>query len=154
MSLRVLRAAMALPAIRPPPPIGITNMSRSGTSSSISSAMVPWPAMMAGSSRVHQDEAMLGDDRGHPILAFAQGLADKHHPGAVGFRRLHLYEGGRDRHDDRGWHIEALRLTGDRLGVIAGRHADHAAPALLVGEGGKLDDGTAILERVGDLQVL
>ena len=47
---RRARAAMALPAISPPPPIGITSMSRSGTSSSISSAMVPCPAITSGSS--------------------------------------------------------------------------------------------------------
>src|SRR6476659_1394585 len=42
--------AMALPAIKPPPPTGTTIMSRSGTSSRTSKAMVPWPAMMRGSS--------------------------------------------------------------------------------------------------------
>ena len=38
-------AAVAMPAISPPPPIGTGRTSRSGTSSSISSATVPWPAM-------------------------------------------------------------------------------------------------------------
>ena len=41
MSGRTVLAAMAMPAIRPPPPMGMGRMSRSGTSSSISSATVP-----------------------------------------------------------------------------------------------------------------
>jgi hypothetical protein len=40
------RAAMAMPEISPPPPIGTTRSSRSGTSARISSPAVPWPAMM------------------------------------------------------------------------------------------------------------
>ena len=43
-------AAVATPAISPPPPIGTTSTSRSGTSASISRPIVPWPAMIAGSS--------------------------------------------------------------------------------------------------------
>ena len=43
-------AAVATPAISPPPPIGTTSTSSSGTSASISSPIVPWPAMIAGSS--------------------------------------------------------------------------------------------------------
>jgi hypothetical protein len=34
----------------PPPPTGATIVSSCGASSSISSAIVPWPAMMRGSS--------------------------------------------------------------------------------------------------------
>src|SRR5918995_1012529 len=43
-------AAIAMPAIRPPPPIGTTRTSRSGSSVSISRPTVPWPAMIWGSS--------------------------------------------------------------------------------------------------------
>ena len=43
-------AAVAIPEISPPPPIGTTSMSRSGASASSSSAIVPCPAIMAGSS--------------------------------------------------------------------------------------------------------
>ena len=43
-------AAVATPLISPPPPIGTTSVSSAGCSASISSASVPWPAMMAWSS--------------------------------------------------------------------------------------------------------
>src|SRR5581483_9022321 len=42
--------AMATPAIRPPPPTGQTMQSTPGTSSTISRATVPWPAITCGSS--------------------------------------------------------------------------------------------------------
>ncbi len=45
---RVL-AAVATPAISPPPPIGTGRTSRSGTFSNISSAMVAWPTITSGS---------------------------------------------------------------------------------------------------------
>ena len=38
-----------MPAISPPPPMGMGRVSMSGASSSISSAMVPWPAITSGS---------------------------------------------------------------------------------------------------------
>ena len=43
-------AAAAMPPISPPPPIATTRVSSCGTASSISSATVPWPAMIASSS--------------------------------------------------------------------------------------------------------
>ncbi len=47
---RVL-AAVATPEISPPPPIGTISTSRSGQSSSISVARVPWPAITSRSSK-------------------------------------------------------------------------------------------------------
>ena len=44
------RATVAMPEMRPPPPIGVTNVSIAGASASISTAAVPAPAMMRGSS--------------------------------------------------------------------------------------------------------
>jgi len=44
-------SASAMPLISPPPPIGTTSVSSSGTSSRISSAIVPWPSITAGSSK-------------------------------------------------------------------------------------------------------
>src|SRR5207237_207692 len=42
--------AAAIPETRPPPPTGTTTTSTSGTSSTISSPTVPWPAITSGSS--------------------------------------------------------------------------------------------------------
>jgi hypothetical protein len=50
MSFRMPLAATAFPEIRPPPPMGMSRVSRSGCSLSISSAIVPCPAMIWGSS--------------------------------------------------------------------------------------------------------
>ena len=67
-----------------------------------------------------QDELPFGDDRSDAVLAFAQGLAMEHHLGPVGLSRLYLHEGRCYRHHDGGRDAEALRVVGDRLGVIAG----------------------------------
>jgi len=48
---RASSIARAVPASSPPPPTGTTIASRSGRSSSISRATVPWPAITAGSSK-------------------------------------------------------------------------------------------------------
>ena len=44
-------SAQAMPAMRPPPPMGTTTASMSGTCSSSSRPMVPWPEMTSGSSK-------------------------------------------------------------------------------------------------------
>ncbi len=43
-------AAVAMPAMRPPPPTAMSRRSSCGCSRSISRAMVPWPAMTFSSS--------------------------------------------------------------------------------------------------------
>ncbi len=45
-------------------------------------------------------------------------------------------------------------MIGDRLRVVAGRHRDDAAAALVVAKRRELDAGAALLERIGDLQIL
>ncbi len=45
----IVLAAMAMPAIRPDPPIGTISTSSSGACSSISMAIVPWPARTCSS---------------------------------------------------------------------------------------------------------
>jgi hypothetical protein len=51
MSGRIAAMAAATPAISPPPPMGTTTVSASGASAASSSPMVPWPAMISGSSK-------------------------------------------------------------------------------------------------------
>ena len=46
------------------------------------------------------------------------------------------------------------RVIGDRLRVVAGRHGDDAARALGRRQRGELVERAALLERIGDLQVL
>ena len=58
------------------------------------------------------------------------------------------------RHDDGRRYGQTAGVIGDRLGVVAGGHRDDAAAALFGAECGELDAGAALLERVGDLQVL
>ena len=45
-------------------------------------------------------------------------------------------------------------MIGDRLRMVAGRHGDHAALPLVGRKRGELDARAALLERVGDLQIL
>ena len=149
------RAAMAQPATSPPPPIGTTSTSSSGPSSSISSAIVPCPAMMCGSSYgwTHTRFCVRRDRLG-ARLRFRHRLAVENDGGAERLGRLDFHERRRHRHDDGRRDGETAGVIGDRLGVIAGRHRDDAAAALVGGERGKLDAGAALLERVRDLQIL
>ena len=51
MSGRTAARAAAIPAMSPPPPMGTTTVCASGASAASSSPMVPWPAMISGSSK-------------------------------------------------------------------------------------------------------
>jgi hypothetical protein len=42
-------------------------------------------------------------------------------------------------------------MVGDRLGVIACGHRNHAAAALVLIQRGKLHAGSPLLERIGDV---
>src|SRR5207245_7935334 len=57
-------------------------------------------------------------------------------------------------HEDDGRGARELGGQRHALGVVARREADHAAPALLVGEGQELVEGSADLEGACPLQVL
>ena len=82
----IVLAAVAMPAISPPPPIGIGRISRSGTSSSISSATVPWPAMTSQVvERVDEGQARArAQSRWRVAAASSIAVAVDHHLGAVG----------------------------------------------------------------------
>ena len=87
-------------------------------------------------------------------LRFGESFALKDDVAASRLGRLDLHERCRHRHDDGCRDAEPPRVISHRLGVIAGRHRDHAAAALVGVERAKLDAGAALLERIGDLQIL
>jgi hypothetical protein len=74
--------------------------------------------------------------------------------GPMPARVLHLHHRGADRHHDRRRDAEPMRMIGDALRVIAGRHCDHAARLLGVRQVHQLVQRAALLERGRELQVL
>ena len=103
---------------------------------------------------MNPNELALIRQRFGPCLRLEQRFAGEHHFGAKHLSCLDLHERRRHRHHDGGRYAKAARMIGDRLGVIARGHRDHAAAALVRVEGGKLDAGAALLERISDLQIL
>ena len=103
---------------------------------------------------VDEGEAALPCDRLGPHLRLRNRFAVEHHLGAVGLCRLDLHERGRYRHHDRDRNAQPPGVVGDRLRMIAGRHRNDAAGALGWRERSELVEGAALLERIGDLEVL
>ena len=68
--------------------------------------------------------------------------------------RRHLHERRRHRHHDGRRNAKAGRVIGDRLGMVAGRHGDDAARPFGCRQRGQLGARAALLERVGDLEIL
>jgi len=85
---------------------------------------------------------------------FGQRVAVQHHRRAMAARVADLGVGRKGRHHDGGRNTEAPGVIGDALRVVAGRHGDHAALALLVCELQQRVQRAAFLERGGELQVL
>ena len=104
--------------------------------------------------RMHPDELAFRCDRLGAHLRVRHRLAVQHHRCAIGFGRRDLHERRRHRHHDGRRNVQPLRMIGDRLRVIAGRHGNHAARAFGLAQRGQLGERAALLERVGDLQVL
>ena len=104
--------------------------------------------------RMHPNQLALGGDLLGAHLRVGHRLAVQHHGRAVRFGRRDLHERRRHRHHDGGRNVQPLRMIGDRLRVIAGRHRDDAARAFGLAQRGELHQRAALLERVGDLQVL
>ncbi len=77
----------------------------------------------------------------HDLGAVTPGVLDFHH------RRPH-------RHHDGGGNAEQAGVIGHALGVIAGRHRDHAASPLVRRQRGQAIERAALLEGRGELQVL
>ena len=87
-------------------------------------------------------------------LRLDQRLAFEHDRGPVLLRRFDLHGRRGHRHDDGGGNVEPRRVVGDRLGVVAGGHGDDAGASFLGRERGQLVERAALLERVGDLEIL
>ena len=81
-------------------------------------------------------------------------LALQDHLGAVPAGVDDLHRRRVDRHDDGGRDAEPVGVVGDALGVVAGRHGDHAVLALRRGQRGQAIERAALLERGRELQVL
>ena len=74
--------------------------------------------------------------------------------GAIALGLFHLGEGRRLRHHDGCRDLKALGVICGRLGMVAGRHGDHADALLLIVKAAQFDEGAPVLERVCDLEVL
>ena len=103
---------------------------------------------------VDEGEAALGGKRLRAHLRLRHALALEHDLGAVRLRRLDLHERRGHRHHDGGRDPQPRGVVGDRLGVVAGGHGDHAPRPRGRVERGELVERAAILERVGDLEIL
>jgi hypothetical protein len=110
---------------------GTTSVSRSGCSASISSASVPWPAMMASSSNGCTKVSPCSRASACVRAGGVERVAVQDHFGAEAARARHLHAGGEARHDDDGADAQALRMKRHALRVVAGAHGHHAARALL-----------------------
>ena len=101
-----------------------------------------------------EGEAALGGERLRAHLRLRHALALEHDLGAVRPRRLDLHERRGHRHHDGGRDAQPRGVVGDRLGVVAGGHGDHAPRPRGGVERGELVERAAVLERVGDLEIL
>ena len=124
-SARARATTIAVPDSSPPPPSGTTNVSRSGCSSSISSATVPAPAM---TSRWLYAETNVVPVRANVVLRGRFGLVVRGRVDDLGAQprralTLGLRRGRRqmDAHAD----AEAARRGRERQSVIAGRRRGH-----------------------------
>ena len=149
------RSASAIPDARPPPPIGTTSVSSSGSCSAISSPIVPWPAITRSSSKACTKVApvVLGalERRGERLVEVLAGQLDVR---PVVHGRLDLRHRRVLRHEDRRRDLRLARRPRDRLAVVAGARRDHARGALGVAQRRDLVDGAADLERARALERL
>ena len=90
------------------------------------------------------------------ICKFFKNYVEEHlqqHRRAKATRALDLDARREARHHDGRGQSKALRVVGHALGMVAGRHRDHALGAA-AGDVHQLVAGPALLERGGELQVL
>ncbi len=103
---------------------------------------------------VDEGQAALGGDLPGPLAGLADAVAVQDHlrPEGAGARHLHVRRVA-GHHDNRR-DAQLPGVVSHRLGVVAGGHGDHPASARLRAQGFQLDQGPAVLERAGKLQVL
>ena len=145
-----------MPAISPPPPTATTSVSRSGTRV----------------QHLQRHRALAGDDR-LVVVGVDEGQAFAARPAASAWARAAssvspcsttsapkprvrstFTPGVKRGITISAAQAQALRVVGHALGVVAGRHGDHAARAAPRDEVDQLVAGAALLERGGELQVL
>ena len=103
---------------------------------------------------VDERQVLLGGDLAGSLGGFVQGVAKENDGRAVGPGVFGFHQRGADRHHDGGRNAEALGVVGHGLRVIAGRHRDDAAPALVRAEAVQFRDRAPLLEGAGRLHVL
>ena len=148
-------AAIALPAISPPPPIGITrqveirlvlqHFERDRALPGDDARIVVRMDRMKSRSRASVSARTCASATVSPCRTTSA-------PYAL-VAAIFTERRGHRHHDGRG-DAEPRRVVGDGLRVIAGRHRDHAARAIVAVERGELVERAALLERIGDLQIL
>ena len=144
-----------MPEISPPPPIGTTSVSSCGTAASISSAMVPCPAMIKRIVvRVDHGEILRLAMRARELGGLLQRLAGNDGLGAVTPGVLDLHHRRAHGHHDAGGNAKPMCVIGHALRMVAGRHRDHAAPAFVRRQRQQPVERAALLEGRGELQVL
>ena len=144
-----------MPEISPPPPIGTTKVSISGA--------VPEHLQRQGALAGDHQRVVVGVDEGEAPLTpmreregsgLLDRLAREDHLGAVPAGVDHLHRRRVDGHHDGGGDAEKMRVIGDTLCVVAGRHGNHAALALARLQCGQAVESATLLERGRELLVL
>ena len=147
--------AIATPEIKPPPPIGTTIDVDVGPVANDLEAERALPGdELQIVERVHVGQPAIADELLRLLVGIVPDRAVQHDFGAVAARRRDLRRRRVLGHDDH--RADAVDARGERhaLRVIAGRGADDAAPALVLGKRHELVQRTADLVRPGALEHL
>ena len=124
--------AVEMPLINPPPPIGIDQEVEIG----IVLQDLEADGALAGDDvgivvGMHEHQVLLGRQLARVDRGGVDAVAVQDHARAEARGALDLGEGRPLRHHDGGGNAEALRVIGDALRVVAGRHGDDAALGFL-----------------------
>ena len=141
-------AATARPEMRPPPPIGATIASTSGSCSMISRAIVPWPAMTSGSLKGWFRRQFNGFGCG-----FIEEIPVEDDIGTVAAGRRNLTQGSVFRHADDGLAAIFAGSQSHALGVVSGRSGDDAFFTFFRGQGSDFVIGPAQFKGACPLEV-